>query len=282
MINKNYEDGQMVFVLNDEFHVTQDNKLITSKYDMTVMEQKMFLIMMSTIKKESKEIPSTIFRVSDLAVLLDIGVDVLYRDLPKLCKKIISRTIEIKLDNGDWEMFNIISYAKYHSGKGAIQLDINKKAEPYLLELKELFLSYQLKNVLFLNSKYSIRIFQLAKSNIYRKTFSITIDELKDMLKLTQKSYSLYSNVKLKVLDPSIKEINDKTDINISYKEVKVGRKVDSITFTVRNKAVVSSIKEVKVKKNNFNNFEGRNYNHDAIEEMALDNMEYDINKLYK
>lgn len=281
MVNKNYEDGQMVFILNDEFHVTQDNKLITSKYDMTVMEQKMFLIMMSTIKKDTKEIPSTIFRVSDLAVLLDVGVDVLYRDLPKLCKKIISRTIEIKLDNGDWEMFNIISYAKYHNGKGAIQLDINKKAEPYLLELKELFLSYQLKNVLFLNSKYSIRIFQLAKSNIYRKTFTIKVDELKDMLKLTQKSYSLYSNIKLKVLDPSIKEINEKTDIKVQYSEVKVGRKVDSIKFTVSNSSIAISKKNDE-KKLKFNNFEGRNYDYDYIEEVALCHAEYDESKLYK
>lgn len=276
------KEEQTVFVLDDEFLVTQDNKLITSKYDMTAMEQKMLLILISTIRKESSTIPSTIFRVKDLATLLNVSEELLYRDLPKICKKIVSRVLEIKLDNGDWEMFNIISYAKYYSNKGSLQLDIHEKAEPYLLQLKELFSSYQLKNVLFLSSKYSIRVYQLTKSNAYKKSFIISIDELKDMLKLTQKSYNEYSNIKLKVLTPAISEINNKTNLNIRYEEIKNGRKVEMLKFYVSNSKPTICVGKDTDKKLKFNNFEARDYNYDAIEELALGNSEYDESKLYK
>lgn len=266
---------QLVFSLDKEFVVSQDNKLIFSKYDMTALEQKLLLILISTIKKTDKEAPSSLFRVVDLAKLLNVIPEMLYRDLPKICKKIMSRVIEIQADNGNWEMFNIISYAHYTARQGIIQLDIHEKAEPYLLELKECFASYQLKNIINLSSKYSIRIFQLANANKYQREFIMSIEDFKDMLKLVQKSYKEFSNIRIKVLNPAIKEINEKTSLKVNYEPIRTGRRVSGLRFTVEKNDKVKEDDNMLNPKS-FNNFKGRDYDYSKLEGYLLGHEEYD------
>lgn len=274
------EQMELRLDLNDEFIVVQDNSLIMGNYDMTSMEQKMFLIMLSTIKKDDTMIRQTTFRVKDIAELMKVTPELLYRDLPKLCKSIIGKVVEVKNPNGDWEMFNIITYAKYKSRQGIITLEINKKSEPYLIQLKEFFTAFKLENALFLDSKYAIRIYQLAKSNIYKGEFIITMDEFKKKLKLTQKSYSAFSNINLKVLTPAIKEINSKTDININIETIKVGRKVDSLKIEVskskgnKQKVIYNTNKKEISSRTKFNNFEARDIDYNALEDKLSNKFE--------
>ena len=44
----------------------------------------------------------------------------------------------------------------------------------------------------------------------------------------------LYGNFKNKILLPAIKELNEHTDLSISFKEIKKGRSVERIEFTIR------------------------------------------------
>lgn len=53
------------------------------------------------------------------------------------------------------------------------------------------------------------------------------------MVGANSKAYSLYGNFKNKILLPSIKELNEQTDIFIDYKEIKRGRKIARIEFTI-------------------------------------------------
>ena len=51
------------------------------------------------------------------------------------------------------------------------------------------------------------------------------------------KFYSRINNLKARALEPAIDEINEKTDINITYENVKRGRTVTGLKFTVKPKA---------------------------------------------
>lgn len=228
---------QLVFDLSGDISVFQSNSLAMAKYDMSSLEQKVFLILVATIKKEDKEFKNTVFKIVDLAELMGVSPQMLYRDLKKLSKSIVSKSIEIKSENGDWEVINIVSSAKYKSNSGTIELKINKDAEPYLLQLQKLFTSFKLENALNLDGKYAIRIYQQAKSNIFSGgTYLLELEEFKNQLKLTQKSYQQFSNINLKVLTPAINEINEKTDIDIQVEPKKVGRKVVALKFQAKNK----------------------------------------------
>ena len=275
------EQMQLALDLDDQFIVVQDNSLVMGNYDMTAIEQKLLLILLSTIKKDDEELKTISFRVRDLADLMGITPYSLYRDLKKICKSIVGKMVELQNKQGDWIVFNIISYAKYRQSKGVVELKLNNDAKPYVLKLKELFTAFKLEQVLDLESKYAIRIYQITKSNIYKKTFVLELETLKKQLKLTQKSYSLYGNIKKKVIEPALAEINEKTDISLSYEEIKIGRKVEMLKFKVSQKKnnpvkikpITKSnnkVSESNFKKSSFNNFEPRQYDYDKLEKKLL------------
>ena len=271
---------QLKFDLDVDYFVIQNNSLAMGNYDMTTMEQKLFLVMLSTIKKDDTNVTPTTFRVVDLADIMQVSSQVLYRDLKRICKSIMSKIVEIKKPDNGWDIFNIISDAEYRNKQGTLTLTINPKAKPYLLQLKELFTSFRLENALIMDGKYAIRIYQQAKSNVYKGEYIINIDEFKKQLTLTQESYKEYSNIKAKVLFPAIKEINEKTDINLTVEEIRVGRKVGALKFKSSNKQNQQKVmvnknrnSPTKSKVNGFNNFEGRNYTnkeYKSIEEKLL------------
>lgn len=278
MSNKEVKGNQMVFVLDENFTVTQHNQLITSKHEMSAMEQKMVLVLISTIKKEDTKLEPKTFRVKDLAKLMKVSEELLYRDLDKVCDKLLSRVITIK--NGenkkDWMKFNIASTAIYNHGLGSITLKLNDDASPFLLQLKELFLAHKLKEILYLNSKYSIRLYQLTKSNSYKNKFTVTLDKFKDMLSLEQKSYDQFSNIKLKVLTPAMDEINSKTDIKVDYKPIKTGRKVTELEFIVSEKKKKGIYLEESLTKSNSYNYTSNNSKRIKKVEKESLNRDYD------
>lgn len=273
----NIRGEQLELNLYDNNLVVQDNMFVQGSYDMTALQQKLLLILISTIKKDDIKTYRTIFRVVDIAKLMEISPEPLYRDLPKACKSLMEKVIEIKQPNGDWEMFNIISYAKYRKKEGSILLEINEKASPYLLQLKDLFTSFKLGNVINLNSKYAIRLYQLSKCSLFRGEISYTVDELKKILKLTQKSYNRFNNITSKIIQPSIEEINLKTDIKLDYKTIKQGVKAVGIKFIITtNKPKNIKLKNdsnnvnTKTKKTKFDNFTPREYDYDKLEKQLL------------
>ena len=59
--------------------------------------------------------------------------------------------------------------------------------------LKENYTSYKLENILKLKSCYSVRLFEILKSNLYKKILIIDIETLKYLLQADKKTYNLYS-----------------------------------------------------------------------------------------
>ena len=210
--------------LDEDNLVYQSNNLINANYDMTALEQKILLINISIINKKDTDFGLNVFRIKDLADLLQCSPELLYRDLPKLSKKIISKVVEVyNSEKDELEQFNIIHYAKYKNKKGIVEFEINPRAKPYLLQLESFFSSFELKNALRLVGKYSIRLYQITKASLYKREMYIPLEEFKNTLKLTQKSYDRFNNITNKILIPSTEEINQKTDMELSYETVLSG-----------------------------------------------------------
>lgn len=94
-----------------------------------------------------------------------------------------------------------------------------------------------------LNSKYSQRLYELFSSYrnykiMYKKPIFFDIDELKIILlgKEISTKYNTFKKFHLKCLKNPINEINEKTDIFITYDFKKSGNKVKQIEFEVSNK----------------------------------------------
>ena len=274
--------------LDEDNLVYQSNNLINANYDMTALEQKILLINISIINKKDTDFGLNVFRIKDLSDLLQCSPELLYRDLPKLSKKIISKVVEVyNSEKDELEQFNIIHYAKYKNKKGIVEFEINPRAKPYLLQLESFFSSFELKNALRLVGKYSIRLYQITKASLYKKEMYIPLDEFKNTLKLTQKSYDRFNNITNKILNPSIKEINERTDIELEYETVLSGRKAIGIKFKMKDKHCIiqpkgisngrkQQSKQSHKKDNKFFNFPEREYDYDYLEKVLTGEEEYD------
>src|SRR5690606_36842431 len=115
-------------------------------------------------------------------------------------------------------------------------LQFHPNLKDFFLELKEKFTTYQLENVVRLNSVYSIRIYELLKQYERLKKREFPLEELRSVLGIEPTKYKQYGHFKSKVLLGAQNEINKKTDIQFDFNEFKSGRKVIGIEFIINSK----------------------------------------------
>jgi len=144
----------------------------------------------------------------------------------------------------DGKMFNWCSMVDFERIDGYVVFEIHHKLKPYLLQFnKETgnFTQYNLVNILHLKGKYSPRLYEyfIMQWKQYKKyhpnaksySFDIKIDDLREMLSIT-KGYR-YDNIKQQIINKAKTDFKKYTDISFTYKEQKIGRRVDRLIITV-------------------------------------------------
>lgn len=221
--------------MKSNYLVTKSNLLINSSYDLTLEEQKIILTLASFVEPGDADFKPYRFEIKSFLKLLGIRDQSKYRIIPSITKELMKKVFEIHEEDGTIIQLAWLSSAKYKTGTGYVELEFSNYLKPYMLFLKDFYTSYRLNNVLSLKSKYSIRMYEILKSNQFKSTHIITIEDIKKLFKLNKNnSYNLFSNLKSKVISMAQKEINQKTDIYFDFEEIKLGRKVDSIKFIIK------------------------------------------------
>jgi len=230
--------------------VLQSNKLIEAHYKQqySVQEQRMVLWVISEINKEEyyaknrdpehgykhKEI---IISAKKYAELMDITVDDIYKRSKEIGNNLMQKVLTISTDDGGWKMLHWMEVMEYIKKTSSIRVSISPEIIPYIIELKEAFTQFKLENILYLRSSYAIKLYQILAQYKRIGEREITIENLKSMLGISnQKAYELFSKIKTKILNISKREINAKTDLTISYSEIKLSRKVFAIKFKITQK----------------------------------------------
>jgi plasmid replication initiation protein len=126
-----------------------------------------------------------------------------------------------------------------HYKNGEVEIEFPNKLMPYLVELKERYTVYNIRNIANLTSKHAIRIYELMKEYEFRKGFSIEYTKLKELICGSDK-FDRYYDFKKRVLVPAQEDISSKTDICFEFKELRSGKKLQAIEFKIsKNKLVL-------------------------------------------
>lgn len=235
--------------------VNQSNRLVEAPYEneFSIHEIKLFEIALAGCSAddykyvELKNDKEFIFSASELASILNTKVSVISMEIEKTAIRMTKKTLHLRkdLDDGTVEFISIamIPYARYDSG--IFRFRLNYEMIPYVIQLNGNFTQFDLKLLLSLNSPNAIKLYKLLlmHKNKYRSDNKIfTIEELKKQFGLSNK-YPQYGSFKQKIIEPSIKIINDFSDLNVEYVEHKLGRRVDSIKFYFKHK-IKNNIKD--------------------------------------
>ncbi|MFP4095451.1 MAG: replication initiation protein [Cyclobacteriaceae bacterium] len=224
--------------------VVQHNGFLNGQFYMTTNELRIFVYMLSEIKKGDGE-----FREIRIpcAILQSDNRRVHYDDLREACDRLTKKNIGIEVTNAKgkrkFTYLPLMQICEHQEGSGTLVAEFNNRMKPYLLNLTENFTASQLKNFLNIKSYYSYRIYWLLKQYEDFKTRTLTIEELKEMLGIEDK-YNHFGHFRTRVLNKAQKELK-KTDIQFTYKTINVGRKVGKIKFEiVREKQLEESAKK--------------------------------------
>jgi plasmid replication initiation protein len=115
---------------------------------------------------------------------------------------------------------------------------------PLITRLEQNFTSYELMQVANLNL-YATRLYELLVSwRSTGKTPIIEINDFRSKIGLQVNEYKPMNNFKNRVLDPAIKQINEHTDITVSYEQHKTGRSITGFSFKFKQKS------QAKIEKN--------------------------------
>jgi plasmid replication initiation protein len=157
-----------------------------------------------------------------------------------------SRLLEV-LTEKSYKQIWMFQQVEYHLGKGIIEFDLTKHILPYLFDLKDNFTSYELAAALRLTSKYAKRIYPLCSQwKDLGETKKYDLQDFKKMLGLVddkgKEKMKQINELRAKVLDIAIKQINEHTELHVSYKLEKVGRSFKNVVFTVKSQALAEPI----------------------------------------
>ena len=210
--------------------IKQDYQLVNAKYKLNTSEIKFIMTVLAQINTDDKSFDTYEIKVSDLENKLQAEQN--ETRLKQFAKKLMSKPLEVPTKDG-WIVFNWFSKIQYIRGQSKFIVRIDDDLRPYLLELKERFVKYNLGYIIPLTSNYSIRLYQLLKEyeKLTRRTFKLI--ELQELLQVP-KSLLVYADFKRKVLQVAEKELIENCDIFFEYEEIKEGKKVNEILFRIK------------------------------------------------
>jgi plasmid replication initiation protein len=168
----------------------------------------------------------------DCAEMFDISPSKAYEHLKEAAENLYGRTIT-KIEGKVRDHQRWVYRAKYYEGEGRIELGFSPSIAPYLTMLHKNFTSYQLKRVASLRSVHSIRIFEMLTQRRDTSKLIMKLDEFKDRLELGDK-YTRFYDIQRRVINPAIKELAAKSNLEITLEIKKVRRKVSTLIFNYK------------------------------------------------
>ena len=93
------------------------------------------------------------------------------------------------------------------------------------------FNRHELKQIMKMNSYYSLRLYRVFNSELWRtNTLIFSCDELRRMF-LKENQYRQHSHFRTRVIEPAIEEINSLTNLQVKHTYIKNGDSIDAIQF---------------------------------------------------
>ena len=218
--------------------VVKSNKVVEASYLLSLSEQRVLLACIAQIDSREELTEQYQFEVSAAEIVDLAGLDNVsnaYRDLKKSTEKLYERSVIINDPDPDNPQITErktrwISSIDYIPGEGKLVLNFSAGIIPYLSRLSKEFTKYKLMHVARFESIYSIRLYELLVQWSSAGEREIEVEWLKNQFQVGDK-YKRLGDLKKRVIDPAVAEINKHSNLWVKYGQRKSGRTVTHFQF---------------------------------------------------
>jgi len=218
---------------SNPYLVVKSNKLINARLNgMTWSQFRFFESLIAQIEKDQPDFTRQRVYLKDFVREIGTKNKNEYQRAREITKSLMEHVLEIVESPTVVRQVNIFHEIVHNKNLPYVEVVFHPRLKPYLLQLKEKFTAYDIRNILPLSSIYAAQIYQFLKqySNIGTRTFKL--DELKQILGV-QHLYERYYDFKKRILIPSQKDLTQHCDLTFTFEEMRKGRKIDAIKFTI-------------------------------------------------
>jgi len=240
----NINSGRIKTMESQRYKVVKHNEIIQrSKFRLSAPEQKTVAFLISLIKPKEEYLNNVQpleyeFEIQDYCKICDIAYNggANYKMVRENLKYLRDKSINITLPSGIDTSISWINKYWSNKGKGTAKIRFDEDMAPYIFGVCENTTRYELLNILPMQSKYSIRLYEICRSwsGIHSKKYALA--DLRTVLGVLEDELVRYPDFKRKVLDISQREINQHTDINVEFEPILKGRKTIAILIHIKKK----------------------------------------------
>lgn len=251
IISANTDEKKAVLAFKDN-QVTQVKGKVTKKDICTEMQSKIITYVASMVREGDTSTTPYRIKVSDFIKMIDDKqeyvrggyYDLIKRSLYNLRKLGIELTT-ITEDTNEVVVTQLgyILKSKYYTRQGFIELFLYDEMIEFYTKYDNNFTKINIKNMMKLKGKYAVPVYEFLLSWRGAKKFICTIEDIRKALGIEAKRYKETRNFLTRCLYPSIKEINDKTELIVNLKSAKTYRQeVKEIEFSLKMKTEMPRI----------------------------------------
>ena len=228
--------------------IVKDNALMNASYNLDLVEQRLILLAILEARESGKGInandPLTVHAES---YINQFGVHrtTAYQALKDACKDLFARqfSYQEKRERGRANITSRwVSQIAYIDETATVEVIFAPAVVPLITRLEEQFSQYDIEQVSGLSSAYAVRMYELLIC--WRSTGKTPVIELKEFRKrigVLDTEYTRTDNLKMRVIELALKQINEHTDITATYEQHKKGRLIIGFSFKFKHKKKTAS-----------------------------------------
>ena len=175
-----------------------------------------------------------VLTAKEFSEVFNTDIDNSYRYLKKAIDKLMKTDIKVeRSENNSIVRINICSQAEYKKREGSIIIQFTDSIMPYLSQVRQKFVLYNLKEIADFNSLYTTRLYELIQQFKDTGYLVKSLEQLREVFAVGDK-FKKYNHFKNRTFDHACKEINANYEMNLKYEEIKEGRKVVAVKFVFK------------------------------------------------
>lgn len=230
----------------------KDKALITASYGLNVAESRLVLLAIVVAKEYQLTAESDSLLGKRVEISTKRYVDMFgtpkqsaYRLLQDACRSLFKRQFSYTESVENTNLWHRTSHwvidIAYMNEIETVALSLTPAVIAFMDELEKRLTTHNVQKVANLTNAHTIRLYELL-TTLHRKskTPRVGIEELREELGILEHEYKRMFDFKRQVLDFSIEQINEHTDIEVSYEQHRKVRTINAFTFSIKLKKDVS------------------------------------------